>query len=310
MFLSTEDARSDVILAGAAAVFGGVLIQLLLQTPGIPRGATTTGAIALVATFALSGLVPYLLARYRQDVPGAFGFVGAGGTWSSTALLLAAPLAAVGVARGLLIDGSPVTAALGRVGRALTLSPALGPAPVDVAGAVFAGLQVVVLVLGSSLLIGFLTVRGRDAFRTDERSAVELVRTIGGGALGVALLVGLLTAVGGRISFGAVLLNVAAGALLLAVVDRTMPARAVVTRPAVLTPVVLVVVAHVFDSGGIFRGGLTFGLYAGGLAAATVVAMAVALEQRRQAAALLPLLVAVHWWPSCLSPLPPTLAGC
>ncbi len=99
-------------------------------------------------------------------------------------------------------------------------------------------------------------------------------------------------------------------AALLAVADRTVPAGVTVTRPAVLTPVVLVVVAHLLAAGGIFRGGILTGLYTGGMAALTAVVVAVTIGHTRRSALVLALLLAVHWWPTCLSPLPFSAAGC
>ncbi len=37
MYLSSEEARSDVILTGAATVFGGILLSVLLSAPGVPH---------------------------------------------------------------------------------------------------------------------------------------------------------------------------------------------------------------------------------------------------------------------------------
>lgn len=309
MYLSPEDARSDVILAGAATVFGPVLLSMLLTAPGVPTRGTAGEVVLLLAWLALSALVPFLLARYRQDIPGAFG-MGGGGALSGPALLLAVPAAALGATRALLLDGSALTGALGRIGQPLLGSPVVGATAPDVVGAVLAALRVGVLTVGALLLVTFLTVRGRDAFRADERDATELLRTFGAGAIAVAAVAGVLTALGGGTSFATLGLNLLGAAALLLVADRAVPVRAVVTRPAVLTPVVLVVVAHVFAGGGLFRGGLVVGLYTGGLAALTTVVVAVTAERGRRAAVVVPLLLAVHWWPTCLSPLALSSAGC
>ena len=313
MYLSAEDARSDVILAGAAAVFGGTLLGLLLSAPGIPTTGVVAELIVVLAWFALSGLVPFLLARYREDVPGAFALGGGGGGrrgWSGAALLLAVPVAVLGALRAVLIEGNLLTAVGGRIGRALAASPVMGPASVDVVGAVLAALQVIVLSVGSLLLLSFLTVRGAEAFRTDERSATELLRTFGAGAIAVAAVAGLLTALTGASSVAGVGLNLLGAVGLLAVADRAVAHGSTITRPAVLTPLVVVVVAHLFASGGIFRGGLLTGVYTGAMAGLTAVVLAVTIQQGRRAALTVPLLVAVHWWPSCLSPLPFSAAGC
>lgn len=306
MYLSPDEARSDVILTGAATVFGGVLLGLLLAAPGVPRSGIGAEVVRLIGWFVLSGLVPLLLARYRDDVPAAFGLApGRAVPWGA-ALLLAVPVVVLGVLRSLLVEGSARNALLGRPGRAL-LSPVVGASSVDPLGVAFEIVGVLILTVGALLLIGFLVVRGRDAFRDDERSSTELLRTFGAAAIGAAVVLGGLRSItaGG---FVTVLLNAAALAVVLLVVDRMIPTGAVVTRPAVLTPVVLVVVAHVLAAGGLFRGDLLFGLTTGAFAAGTVLAIAVVSEHHRTTAVVVPLLLATHWWPTCLSPL--AFTGC
>jgi hypothetical protein len=199
---------------------------------------------------------------------------------------------------------------LGRAGRTLAGPATGGSAAGDVTGTVLAVLAVAVLTAGSLLLVAFATVRGRDAFRDDERSASELLRTLGLGAAGVALVVGGARALAGGGRIGPVLLNVVALIALVLIADRVVPPRTTVTRPAVLTPAVLVLVVHLFASGGLFGGDLFASLYTGSLAAGTTVVLAVTIEHQRRAALLVPLLVALHWWPTCLSPLPFGAAGC
>jgi hypothetical protein len=302
MYLSSDEARSDVILAGVATVFGGILVSIVLGAPGVPQDGTAGRIVTLVAWFVLSGLAPLLLARYRDDVPGAFG-VRPGAGAPGIALALAAPVVVLGVVRVLLADAGPAVALLGRPGLALLGSPATGPGsgPLDAA---FEAVVALVLTAGAFLLVGFLTVRGRDAFRADDRPSVQLLRTIGAGALGTALLLGGVRAVTSSASLATLLLNVVGLAVLLLVADRSLPAGAVASRPAVLAPVVVVAVAHVFAAGGVFRGDLLLGLSTGAFAAGTALVVAVVAEHRRTTVVLLPLLLATHWWPTCLSPLP------
>jgi hypothetical protein len=303
MYLSPDEARSDVILTGAAVVFGGVLLELLLTAPVIPRSGIGLEVVVLLSLFAVTGLVPLLLARYRDDVPGGFGLVAGRPTPVGPALLLAAPVVVLGIVRGLLIDGSLSTAALGWPGIALFSSPVVGDGEVAVSAGVLMTLRVLVITVGTFLLLGFLVVRGREAFRHDDRSSTELLRTIGAGTLAVALVLGGLGTIGGG-SFVTVLLNVLALAAVLLVADRLVPHHARITRPAVLTPMVLVVVAHVFAAGGLFRGGLLTGLAGGAFAAGIVLAAAVVAEERGSTAVAAPLLLATYWWPTMLGPLP------
>lgn len=207
MYLSPEDARSDVILTGAATVFGGVLLGLLLSAPGVPRSGLGGEIVLLLGWFTLSGLTPVLLARYRDDVPGAFGLAHGRAVPAGAALALAAPVVVLGVLRGLLVDGSLGAAAFGHPGRALFGSPVVGPTGMDVLGVVLAVLGVLVLTVGAWLLIGFLVVRGRDAFRDDQRSSTQLLRTFGAAAAGIALVLGGLRSLTGGSPFVPLLLK-------------------------------------------------------------------------------------------------------
>jgi hypothetical protein len=297
MYLSSDEARSDVILAGAATVFGGILVSVALSAPGVPTTGVPGRLVATVAWFVLSGLTPLLLARYRDDVPGAFGVRQGAHGLAGPALALAAPVGVLGVVRGLLVDGSPLVAVMGRPGRALLGSASAASVAVEV-------IAVLVLTIGSLMLVGFLVVRGRDAFRSDDRASTQLLRTIGAGAAATALLLGGLRALTSTASSLDLLLNVVALVGVLLVADRLVPPGAVVSRPAVLAPVVVVVLAHVLSAGGIFRGDLLLGLSGGAFAAGTTLAIAVVSEHRGTTTVALPLLVAVYWWPTCLGPLP------
>jgi hypothetical protein len=304
VYVGPDEARSDVILTGAATVFGGTLLSLLLSAPGVPSDGVAGGVVVLLGWFALSALTPLLLARYREDLPAGVGLPAGRHVDIGAALLLAAPVAVLGVLRGLLVDGSVAAALLGRPGRPLLGSPAVGPGDPDVVGAVLETVGVVVLTVGAVVLVGFLVVRGRDAFREDDRSAHELLRTIGLGAAAAALVLGGVRALVGDASLTTLLLNVAALVVLVLVADRLVPAATVVSRPAVLTPVVLLLVAHVLAAGGLFRGDLLLGLSSGALAAGTAAVVAVLTLQRGTVAVAVPMLIAIHWWPTCLSPLP------
>ncbi|MEX2505096.1 MAG: hypothetical protein WD378_09605 [Egicoccus sp.] len=293
--MSREDARSDVILAGATTLFGGIVIGLLSALPLYPRGGVAGVALDLVWIFVLTGLVPWLLARYRDERLNAFGLDGPR-AWR-TGLILVVPIAALGVLRQFVSAGLTDTALLGRVGGA-------GFTGVGNATAIALGLLAfVVTSLGALLLTSFLVVRGRDAFRSPDVLLTELLRTFGVGACGVALVLGLLRSIGPAQLLPTLLQVVGLGALVL-VADRVVTTRRMAPRAAILTPVVVLGAAHVFAFGGLFRGDLLSGLYAGALAAGTATVTAVLLESREKAWAIVPMYLALHWWPSCLSPLP------
>ncbi|GGI08795.1 hypothetical protein [Egicoccus halophilus] len=304
MYLSRDDARSDVILAGATTLFGGLVIGLLTALPLYPGPGTVLGSFLDIAwIFVLTGLVPWLLARYRQDRIAAFGLDGPRTGWR-TGLALAVPAVVLGVLHQLVTAGAD-TRLLGRVGGAgfLTMDA--------VAAAALGLLSFAVATAGALLLTCFLVVRGREAFRSPDVSLTELLRTFGVGAAGVALLTGLLRAIGAAPLLPSVL-QVAGLLALVLVADRLVPPRRTIPRAAVLTPVAVLGIAHVFAFGGLFRGDLLSGLYAGSLAAGTATITAVLLASRDRAWAVVPLFAALHWWPSCLSPLPMEFfaAGC
>jgi hypothetical protein len=303
VYVSQEDSRSDVILAGATAVFGGFAVGILAQLPFYPRRGLLPLLLGVVWVFVLTGLVPLLLARYRGDRIGAFGLDAPRLAWTA-GLVLAAPVVVVGVLRQLLVAGSPLGALLGRVGGASFASPVIGDGGVGVfgIGTVLQVGLVVATTLGALLLIPFLTVRGRTAFRSPEVSLTESIRTFGMGAAGVALVLGLVRSIGAA-PLLPVLLHVGALAALVLLTDRQVPHGPQTARAAVVTPVVFVVISHVFAAGGIFRGDLLTGLYTGALGAGTAAVIAVLVESRTRAWAVVPLVVALHWWPSCLSPL-------
>jgi hypothetical protein len=310
--ITSEEARSDVILTAATTLFGGFVLTLVTQLPLYPRTGILGLLVGVFWIFALTGLVPLLLARYRGDGLRAFGLDAPRDGWRA-GLVLLMPVVALGVIRELVATGSPVPALLGRLGGATGGSPVVmgttSLGPIEIA---FSALQLVALTVGAVLLTTFLTVRGRDGFRPVDLSLTQAVRTFGMGAAGIALLTGLVRSVGPDTRVVPVLLQVAALVALVLLTDRLVPIGPTFPRGAVLAPGIVVLLAHVFATGGLFRGNLLAGLHTGALAAGTTVVVAVLIATRRRAWAVVPLLLALHWWPSCLSPLALELgaAGC
>jgi len=180
---------------------------------------------------------------------------------------------------------------------------AIGRVP-DLVAVGLTALRLVVLSVATLVLTGFLSVRSRDGFpRSPDTSLVELVRTFGLGAVGVALVTGLIRAVTGG-SGSIMVLNVLALVAVLLVVDRLVPAGITVPRTTIVAPLLIIVILQTFSAGGIFGGGLLLGLHRGALAAGVVIAVAATAATRRGAVLAVPLIIAVHWWPTCLSPLP------
>jgi hypothetical protein len=302
VYLSPEDSRSDVILAGATTLFGGFAVGVLARLPIYPRSGLLPLLLGVVWVFVLTGLVPLLLARYRGDGIAAFGLDAPRAAWTA-GIALAVPVVALGVLRQLVVSGTPTGALLGRIGGASFASPVIGDGGSGFGIATILQVAIfVVTTVGALLLVTFLTVRGREAFRSPDVSLTELIRTFGMGAAGVALILGLLRSIGSARLLPVVLHVVTLAAVVL-LADRLVPTGATTRRAAILTPVVFMVVSHVFAYGGLFRGDLIAGLYTGALAAGTAAVVAVVVESRSRAWAIAPLIVALHWWPSCLSPL-------
>jgi hypothetical protein len=310
--LSPDEARSDVILAAAATLFGGFVLTLVTQLPLYPRSGVLGLLVGVFWIFALTGLVPLLLARYRGDGVRAFGLDGPRDGWRA-GLILLLPVVALGMLRELISTGSLAPTLLGRLGGATAGSPVvLGTprlGPIELA---FSALQLVALTAGALLLVTFLTVRGREGFRPVDLSLTQALRTFGMGAVALALLVGLLRSIGPDARVVSVLMQVVALAAMVLLADRMVPLGPTFPRGAVLAPGIVVLVSHVFATGGIFRGDLLAGFYTGALGAGTAVVVAVLVATRRRAWAVVPLMVALHWWPSCLSPLALEIgtAGC
>lgn len=289
VYVSPDDARSDVILAAAATIFGGFAVRLVTQLPLYPQRGWTPVFLSAAWVFAITGLVPLLLARYRGDGLAAFGLTTDRSGWTA-GLALVVPVVAVGVVVSLLRPVDPVRGLLGPFGGLAAL------------GVVAGVLQFAAMAAGALLLVAFLSVRGREAFRPIDVPLTQFVRTVGMGAAGVALVLGLARALGAPRVLPAVV-NAVGLAVLVLLADRLVPARAAVPRGAFLTPIVVVVVAHVFATGGFIFGDLVTGLYSGALGAGGAIAIAALVNLGNRAWATVPLVAALHWWPTCLSPL-------
>lgn len=298
MWMHPEDARSDFILAAAATLLGGFVVRLLTTLPLYPRSVLLAGLLDLVWIVALTALVPWLLARYRDHGPGAFALDRPRGAWVR-GLVVAAPVVVVGIVL-LLPAGGIVTAALGRLGGA-PLGPTVALAQgLDALGLAFAALRVVVLALGALLLYTFLVTRARDAFRRTELSVTEALRTFGMGAAGVALLLALLRAI--TLDPVSQLTPVVGLAAMVLLTDRQVPLGATTSRATVLAPAIVTALAHLLGAGS-FRGDILLGLYGGALGAGIAVVVAALVESDRGGWAVAPLALVTALYPTCLSPL-------
>jgi hypothetical protein len=275
-----DEARSDIALTIAALVLGPLLLGGL-------RGGTGTAGVLLDLTvvLALTALVPVLLIRGRAGgggggtLPRTLG-LDAPPQGAVTGLVLALPVAATGALSMMTAGTGAGAAVLGR----------LSGAPLQV-------VQVTVLSVGSFVLVVFLARRGAEAFpRSPEWALRRLLRTLGMGAAALALVAGLL-----RVPLGAdatrVVANAAALAAVVLLADRMLGARRAVPRLALLLPAGLTLYLHLTAFG------FAVGLQAGALAAGTVVVMGALALSHRGAWQAVPLVVATHLWPTCLTPL-------
>lgn len=288
MWMDPEDARSDFILAAAAAVFAPFLRDLATNIPGYPATGTSGIVVATLWVFAGTGLAALLLARHRGQGLEAFGLTHEGRPGLASGALIALPVVALGI-----IDawssGLPLSrAALGAF--------AVVSDPVDLAlvllyiGAVFVGLL---------LLFGFLAVRARHAFARREIAQVEALRTFGMGGVALVTVLGLLRAIGPSLTVAAALFSAASLAAVVLLTDRYVTAGAMTTRATVLGPAIAVGLTVLLRMGGIFSG-LLDGLYFGGLAATIAVVTAVLVETRRHTWAIVPLFAALALYPNII----------
>jgi hypothetical protein len=268
-----DEARSDIALTIAAAVFGRLLLGSLRGGSGVAGVVMDAGVVLL-----LTAAVPLLLARTRGDGVRAFGLGAADGF--GPGLVLAVPAVAAGALAMASVGAGASGMLLGRLsGSPLQLVPVLA------------------LSLGAFALYVFVALRGADAFpRSPLWTLRRLLRTFGMAAAGIALIAGLL-----RVPLGAslprTLGNAAALVALVLIADRMVPAGRSVPRLAVIVPAALALHLHVTTFG------LIAGLQAGALAAGVASVIATVALAGRGTLVLVPLVVAVHVWPTCLSPL-------
>ncbi len=295
VYLAPDDAKTDVILAAATAVLGLTLRGFVASLPFYPRPGLVAAILDLGWILALTALVPLLLVRYRQDGISGFGF---GQDGPAKGLVVAVPPIVAGIAVQLLSGADPIAALLGRLA-----APTMATGGADLA---IGFVRVALFTAGTLALYGFLASRAREGFpRSPEMTVTQLVRTLGLGAVGLATVTGLLSALtrASLAGFGLVVVNVLALAGILLLADRLVPAGLQVPRTALITPLIILVVANVFATGGLFRGNLLAGLYGAALGAGAVIAISASAQTKAGVATMIPLVVAIHWFPTCLSPL-------
>lgn len=302
MWLSADEAKSDVILAAAATLFGGLLIGWLSGLPIYPSTGLVGNVVDVIEIGVIVGLTPLLLARYREGtLEQSFALDG-----DSSALwlgfLVAGPIAVIEIARRLVITGSVTDALVGRIllGQpTIASSVELGQIGTVVTEAVW----VAVFAVATWMFLSFIIVRSKGAFRSPEMDVTAVLRTFGLAAAAGGLLIGLVGNVVARSGFMITLLSFVAVVAAILVTDRYVPGRIETTRAAMLAPAIVVLVAHILAGGGFFRGDLITTLHRGLTSAALVIAMA-ALVEAKHGWALPPIAAVFALWPTCATPLP------
>jgi len=286
--LASDDAQTDVILAAATVIFGVNLRAFIVSFAWYPQAVTPKRLLDVIWIIAVTALVPILLARYRGDNRAAFGVRGAG-IFREPALLI--PGVGVIAVTFLLLPNVLTTpqAVFGRATSPLGL------------------IETIALALGAFCLITFLSVRAKDAYpRSPDMPLKQLVRSGGVIAIAVTFVFGVLRALGSRPTGTTIVFALVYALtlmLLLWLTDRAIPFGTTVTRASIVAPVIVVVVAHIFSTGGLFRGDLLTGGYLAAIATGPTLLLAARSHLPRGSVSVLPLMIAIHLWPTCLSPL-------
>lgn len=301
MWISPEEARSDFVLAAAAAVLGSFAVRLLEDLPFYPAFGSLPETVLFIAwVFVLTALVPILLVRYRGRGIEGYG-LGAQRGGLGAGIAVALPIVALGYLRGLPDDGVGF-AALGRFAGVLRSAPTVGQeagrSGVDIALLI---VFVAVVAVAGAVFYGFLTAHARSAFRSVDMTIVEGLRTFGVGAVAASAVLGLLNVVAGAQGLLSVGLHLLALLAMILLADRLVGPRETTTRATLLAPAIVALVAQILAFGGPLRGELLFGLFFGSMSAGVVLVVAALVETRRYAWAIVPVAVATALYPTCLS---------
>lgn len=288
MYADVEEARSDFVLAAAMAIFGPLIYFFLVRLLPLGGLGALAGFVHAALVFAVMGLVPFLLARYRGEGAIAFGLDGPSREGIIAGVVVALPVVALGILILWSQYGARPSILLGIIPNALG-----GPVETLVS---LVGLTA--LFAGALLLYTFLAAKARNAFAQNEIRQLEGLRTFGLAAAGLAVIIGLLVAAQGRIGLTRLLVDpLVLGAMVL-LTDRLLQPNAITTRATVLAPAIVALVVQVELFGGQFLLTLRHALLGAGL----VIVMTMLIETKRYAWAVVPVLLAVTLYPSPLRP--------
>jgi hypothetical protein len=262
MYTSTEEARSDLVLAGAAYLFGPLLLAFLLGwVPGIQQ------PLLVLQPLIVTLLVPLLLIRYRRESLAAYGLNRASSAAVALGIAAAVPVVVAVWVSDLLGGGL------------FGIPEAFGVAP----GLVMA--HRLAVWVGLAGLVVYATVKARDAFQGTPRTLREAIHEVGrvlaivAVAATVLLLLGLL-ARGQRPVIDLLLLPLGVGGTAL-LAARTVRGPSVSRRAVLVVPLVLLALRPfvlTFDAIAFVQG-----VWHASLLGAVGLAMAVLLESRGSA---------------------------
>ncbi|HVL98928.1 MAG TPA: hypothetical protein VM324_06535 [Egibacteraceae bacterium] len=231
MYTSTEDARSDLFLAGAVFAFGGILVQFVLAVVPLNRIPGAAPVLAVVLPLVTTVLVPFLLIRYRKEPWSMYGLGGFSAAAFASGALLGVPIVVAGLVAAV-VAGVPVDDRVPLLAVADPVRPLARAAQW----------------LGYALLAAYGTVKARDAFTGYPEPMAPQGRRIAGllAAAAAVALVLLLVSLAARgallanlgVAAALVLFALGVGASVLLALSR-VPARATATRAVLLTPAVL-----------------------------------------------------------------------
>jgi hypothetical protein len=295
-WIDTEEARSDFILAAAVVIFGPLLYFFTIQILPFLRTGVLGGLLGAAFLFAISGLVPLLLSRYRDEGAAAFGIDTDASAGVRAGILIALPAVALGLVELFARHGTDPWILAGELRQVL-----LGPFEALI---VLVGLAAIFL--GGLLLYTFLPTKAYHGFAQNEIPQLEALRTFGLGAAGASVVIGLFVAIGGRVTLTRALIDALALAVMVLLADRLVTPGAMTSRAAVLGPAIIALIVRIelFGPRGFFAS-----LRQALLAAGVVIVIAVLVRTGRYAWAALPILLAIALYPSPLSPFPYLVFG-
>lgn len=223
MYVSPEDARSDLFLSVGVYLFGPLLLDIIFQYIPIDGLPVVGPIVAVVVAVATTALVPLLLMRYRGE---SFRYYGVAPERSAS--LIAGAVAVL-----------PLVAATVLISFLVADSPLIRVPVLQVGVDVFAVVLRLVQWVGIAFLAAYGTVKARDAFRSDPRTIRELSMEIGR-ILSIALAVSVvLLVVGGTIAAIPAVLLALGGLGCVAIAVQSVRGPSSATRAVLLTPTVI-----------------------------------------------------------------------